>query len=426
MGRSEGRADDTEARTAKGEQRREKLVAVAAALLLEGGPEAVTARATAARAGVPLGALTYYFEDLARLRREAIRRLMGQHLEEAAVHRRGLDGASSVPMVAERVVAVVYGPFLASGRDGLVALYAQVLGTVQDPALSPDVAVFDAQITEAVADLLEAAHRTPTRARAVVACTDGFALAELLSGSIDVRIRLVARVGEILDLLAPPLEHPSTATYDSDNEQSLNSAGVARRRWNPEQRRAHLLETALRCFMDRGPSVSTAHIAREAGVSEGLLYRYFPTKDDLWLAAVTRSGSFAERAGRTFRTLAAGSIADGLSRIAEDFAEVEPSERKAVALLLGAALRDEPLGDRVRRGHATAGRLLGGALQSSGRLRPGVDAEVAALGLLGGFVLFLMMHHRDPPESWTTDARGFAAQWVATWAAGALEDGDDL
>jgi TetR/AcrR family transcriptional regulator len=53
------------------------------------------------------------------------------------------------------------------------------------------------------------------------------------------------------------------------------------------ERRQALIETAIRVFAAgsyRG--VTTAEIAREAGVSEPILYRHFASKRDLYLAAV--------------------------------------------------------------------------------------------------------------------------------------------
>jgi TetR/AcrR family transcriptional regulator len=53
------------------------------------------------------------------------------------------------------------------------------------------------------------------------------------------------------------------------------------------ERRLALIETAIRVFSDgsyRG--TTTAEIAREAGVSEPILYRHFASKRDLYLAAV--------------------------------------------------------------------------------------------------------------------------------------------
>ncbi len=63
-----------------------------------------------------------------------------------------------------------------------------------------------------------------------------------------------------------------------------------RRRLNPEQRREQLLDAAVQLAAGRDLTLlSVQDIAAHAGVSEGLLYHYFPTKDALLVAAVQRA-----------------------------------------------------------------------------------------------------------------------------------------
>lgn len=59
------------------------------------------------------------------------------------------------------------------------------------------------------------------------------------------------------------------------------------RRLPAEERRRTIVLAALRVFSSGSYSGSTiAEIAREAGVSEPLLYRHFPSKRDLWAACL--------------------------------------------------------------------------------------------------------------------------------------------
>lgn len=67
-------------------------------------------------------------------------------------------------------------------------------------------------------------------------------------------------------------------------------ARPARRRVRLEndERRAQLLALAKRAFSDRAyDDVSIDDLAREAKISKGLLYHYFPTKRDLYVAGLT-------------------------------------------------------------------------------------------------------------------------------------------
>jgi AcrR family transcriptional regulator len=57
-----------------------------------------------------------------------------------------------------------------------------------------------------------------------------------------------------------------------------------------EERRALLLDTALKLFADEGYHNTTiSKIAREAGISKGLMYNYFNSKEELLLEVLSRS-----------------------------------------------------------------------------------------------------------------------------------------
>lgn len=53
------------------------------------------------------------------------------------------------------------------------------------------------------------------------------------------------------------------------------------RRLNPEEREEQIVQKALRYFAAHGFSASTRELAREIGVTQPLLYRYFPSKEAL-------------------------------------------------------------------------------------------------------------------------------------------------
>lgn len=64
-------------------------------------------------------------------------------------------------------------------------------------------------------------------------------------------------------------------------------AARRRVRLETDARRAQLLELARRAFSDRSyDEVSIDDLAREAKISKGLLYHYFPTKRDLYVAGL--------------------------------------------------------------------------------------------------------------------------------------------
>jgi len=54
-----------------------------------------------------------------------------------------------------------------------------------------------------------------------------------------------------------------------------------KRRLPPDERRAAILDKAVRIFAESGLDSSTHELARRIGVSQPLLYRYFPNKESL-------------------------------------------------------------------------------------------------------------------------------------------------
>src|SRR5450432_4371562 len=68
----------------------------------------------------------------------------------------------------------------------------------------------------------------------------------------------------------------------------VTTRGQPRRlRLDNDARRAQLLLLARKAFSDRSyDDVSIDDLAREAKISKGLLYHYFPTKRDLYVAGL--------------------------------------------------------------------------------------------------------------------------------------------
>jgi TetR/AcrR family transcriptional regulator len=82
------------------------------------------------------------------------------------------------------------------------------------------------------------------------------------------------------------------------------NAGVVRARLTADQRRQAVLDTACRVFSRSSyRGATTAEIAREAGITEPILYRHFGSKRDLYLACL-------DEAWKTFRATAEKALAD--------------------------------------------------------------------------------------------------------------------
>jgi len=81
----------------------------------------------------------------------------------------------------------------------------------------------------------------------------------------------------------------TTAVTPRPTSPSLDPRG-ATRRLSADERRAEVVEAAVRAFASSGlHGTSTEDIARLAGVSQPYLFRLFGTKRDLFIAAVDRA-----------------------------------------------------------------------------------------------------------------------------------------
>lgn len=178
--------------SARGEQRRDALVAAAAALLGRAGPHAVSARAVAAEAGVPLAAVSYYFDTVDDLVRAAAERLYDGYLAAATalVDASPDAGGSGSPAPARepsddrRVAAMVVRVWLdptAAGPDPqrVRSLLVSLASAADSPALAPRLRRYDESLQGLVVRLLQRAGRSPARVRVLLAALDGFALARL-------------------------------------------------------------------------------------------------------------------------------------------------------------------------------------------------------------------------------------------------------
>jgi DNA-binding transcriptional regulator YbjK len=138
----------TAASTPKGERRRQALVAAAAALLVDGGFDAVRHRAVAERADLPLASTTYYFNSLDDLVTAAVEHyaraeLDRGHAQLAALpaERRDLD--SLIDLVLDQLL----GP-RAAERDAETVLlrYERLVATFRRPYLRPVMRTLGAEL----------------------------------------------------------------------------------------------------------------------------------------------------------------------------------------------------------------------------------------------------------------------------------------
>jgi AcrR family transcriptional regulator len=149
-----------------------------------------------------------------------------------------------------------------------------------------------------------------------------------------------------------------------------------------ERRRTEILEAAARVFVEKGfHQATTADLAKEAGVSMGLLYRYFKNKEDLVLQFAGRERD------ETLRRIEAFAEADDWASSLDGLIDVLVAEAFQVEYarltfeVVAEASRNQVLRERLMADDLTLRRALTAALrrhQARGTLGAELNAAMVA------------------------------------------------
>ncbi|MGW1024962.1 TetR/AcrR family transcriptional regulator [Streptomyces sp. NPDC002577] len=179
--------------------RRDLILDAALDVVAEHGAVRVTYRKIAAAAGVPLGSVTYYFDDLHQLLTEAYTRLAEAVCQR---YRDLLDAARTPEEAQEAVVDIICGGAWSSERDPLLTyeLYAFA-------ARNPELRTVMSDWLQASRNAL-ARQFDPLTARALDALVEGFALHNHFDSSPTSRADIAAIVRTVADRHKHPEPRP--------------------------------------------------------------------------------------------------------------------------------------------------------------------------------------------------------------------------
>ncbi|NQX34075.1 TetR/AcrR family transcriptional regulator [Herbiconiux sp. VKM Ac-2851] len=114
------------------------------------------------------------------------------------------------------------------------------------------------------------------------------------------------------------------------------------RREQAEARREQLLEVTLELFIERGlENVTVADVATRAGVTPGLLYHYFESKDELVAAVLDAASPRAAFAGLA-ASLSGRPAEEGLREFSRRAAELLEARGDVIRILLREVLAPTP------------------------------------------------------------------------------------
>ena len=170
-----------------------------------------------------------------------------------------------------------------------------------------------------------------------------------------------------------------------------------------DARRQQIVDAAIVCFARDGFHRATMQdICREAGLSTGAVYRYFPGKGAIIEAIADER--HAREAGFMERARGAGGGVEGLRELGRAFFSslADPDERRRRRLgvqVWAEALRDPEIHKLVKRGtrrpRAVIAQLVREA-QERGELRPELDPDAFARVIQALFLGFVLQQAWEP------------------------------
>jgi AcrR family transcriptional regulator len=159
-----------------------------------------------------------------------------------------------------------------------------------------------------------------------------------------------------------------------------------------EERRQQILDAALHCFSRDGfHATTTADIVRESGLSQGALYLYFATKEDIVVALADD-----RHQGEVFLNALAKSEQDplqGLMLLVELYGRALADPRRVEMRRVGIqgwaeALRNPRIHDSVVEGLSSVRTAIAELIrrgQAAGQIRPEVEPDAAARTMIAVF-----------------------------------------
>jgi AcrR family transcriptional regulator len=175
------------------------------------------------------------------------------------------------------------------------------------------------------------------------------------------------------------------------------------RRQQAEERREQILDAALRVFAQKGYAGATMRdIAREVGITEGLIYHYFESKEHL-MHTCWRERTWRAHMERILAHSEGKPLADVLRELVRNFLETLYENRNMVQMCLSEMTRTPDMANDFAEKIEDNSRFMTEFFrmrQQAGEIRSDADLSTPG-GLLIGCAhsLFLLWGHA-PPEKW--------------------------
>ena len=187
--------------------------------------------------------------------------------------------------------------------------------------------------------------------------------------------------------------------------------------------RQRILEVALRLFSTQGyAATSTRQLAKEAGVSEGLIFHHFGTKDELLFSILKTKHTLAAEVRKILYDYRDRRALDCLRAIAFCVRTLVYAETNPVCMLMFESQTNEVLHGKFQNIMEETAGLFSQFLKNkiaAGELRKEVSTKSMALGFMGSLIQFFILHKHLPEDEWLVKTDRYIRDILEIWYRGA-------
>jgi AcrR family transcriptional regulator len=206
--------------------------------------------------------------------------------------------------------------------------------------------------------------------------------------------------------------------FDPDRVSSVRTM----RQQQAIARREQIVEAAVRLFAQHGfDGTSTRQIAQEVGITEGLIFHYFPTKADLLTAVLETHHSFLGALQALLAQAYNQPTALVLASIASEWLKTLRREAAFTSVLLGTAQTNPQVGEilqtLIQQGITHLAAYLRGRVQA-GELRSDLPIETSAHLFFSSLIIFFVAYRSLSDTAWDAGVTTFVQEMLSVWFTG--------
>jgi AcrR family transcriptional regulator len=214
---------------------------------------------------------------------------------------------------------------------------------------------------------------------------------------------------------------------DSQPDDLREPRRLTSRQRQAAARREEILKTALGLFAEKGfDATSTKQIATEAGIAEGLIFHYFPTKASL-LTAILEDRLEGRRAFRNqLRPLLEEAkdrpASEVLGALASGWLATLRRDEQIVVVLFTAAQVNNEVNAAWQAMIREGTELLTGYLASrvdAGELRKDLPLETAAMMFVSSLMIFFLTRRHLSETELREQSAAYPRELISVWLEGA-------